>query len=157
MKNSITLVRFQLAKSQFALPLESIESIVQVVEISPLPKMPNHIKGIINLHGTIVPVIDLRILFRLPAKQIELSDQLIIVNTSSHKHALLVDSTSEVLELEKDNIIETDQIIKEIQYVKGVVKLKDDIVLINDVEKFLSTEELDSLANAIEKQNSKSS
>ncbi len=157
MKNSISLVQFQLDKSQFALPLQSIENIVQVVEISPLPNMPDHILGIINLHGTIVPVINLRILFRLPTKQIELSDQLIIVNTSSHKHALLVDSTSKVLELEKDNIIETDQIINEIQYVNGVGKLNGDIILINDVDLFLNPDEIESLTNAINKLKSRSS
>jgi len=142
-------VIFQLTDQQFALPLLVVEQVVQVVEICPWPKMPCYIHGLINLHGEIIPVINIHFLFGLPPKEIKLSDQLIIATTSSRKLAILVDSSHKVLELEEDKIINSDKIMFEMLYIQGVMKLEDGMVLINDVEEFLSTENLEKLESSL--------
>ena len=149
MEIKIKLVIFKIAQQGFALLLSNIERIVQIVEIKRLPKMPEHVSGIINLHGEIIPVINLRFLFNLPKKEIELSDQLIIANTSTRKIALLVDSTQDVVEFSEDKIIKSDKIMLGIQYIKGVIKLDGGMVFFNDLDKFLKPEELELLETSL--------
>ncbi|OQX77618.1 MAG: hypothetical protein B6D64_08010 [Bacteroidetes bacterium 4484_276] len=149
------LVVFQIDNQRFALPLPVVERVVQVVEIFPLPKMSDYVHGIINLHGKIIPVINMRFLFGLPAKEIELSNQLIIAITPSGKLALLVDSTHEVFEFDDDKIVKSDNIMYGMRYVQGVIKTDDGVVLINDVGKFLDPEELKRLENALKESSKK--
>ncbi len=146
------LVVFVLAQQRFALPLSIVDRIVQIVEITHLPKMPEYIMGVINIRGEIIPVVNIRKLFNLPDKKIELSDQLLITKTSVRKIALWVDSTDRVVELEKSEIVNFDEIMQGMEYVQGVFKLDNGMVLIHDVDKFLSTEELILLKKVLEKQ-----
>ena len=142
-------VIFQLTNQQFALPLTVVEQVIQVVEMSPWPKMPEYIHGIINLHGEVIPVINIHFLFGLPTKKIELSDQLIIATTSSRKLAVLVDSSHEVIELEDDKVVNSEKIMFEMMYVQGVMKLENEMVLINDIDEFLSPENLKRLEESL--------
>jgi len=142
MVTNLRLIGFRLDNQRFAIPFQFIESIVHVVEINQLPQMPDFIKGIINFHGIIIPVLSPRILFRMEEKEIELSDQLMIVNTSSRKLALLVDSSQEVFEIKESDMVKSDKILSGIKYLKGVIRLEDEMILINDIDEFLSDEEL---------------
>ncbi|MBI9068209.1 MAG: chemotaxis protein CheW [Salinivirgaceae bacterium] len=146
------LITFKLANQTFALPLADVERVIQVVEMRKLPKTPKSICGIINMHGEILPVINIRLLFMLPVREIELSDQLIIATISSRKVALLVDSTHDVVEIDEEEIIKADKIMFGMKYVTGVVKLENNMVLINDIAKFLSPEELTKLEVEIKNQ-----
>ena len=146
----IKLVGFNIDKQHFGLPLDVVEKVVQVVWIQPLLKMPEYICGIINLHGEIIPVINVRYIFALSKKEIELSDQLIIATASNKKFALLVDSSREVIEINENDIIKSEQIIFGMRYVQGVVELDDGMLLINDIDKFLSEDELKNLEEVLE-------
>lgn len=145
MKKLINLIVFQLNNQRFALPLNVIERVVHVVEIHTLPKMPDYLHGIINVHGEVTPVINVRFLFGLKPKEVELSDRFIIATTSSLKIALLVDSTNEVVEFNENEIVNSDKFMYGKRYIKGVIKLKDGMVLINDIDEFLSPNELEQL------------
>ena len=147
----IRLITFKLANQRFALPLTDVERVIQVVEMRKLPKMPDYICGIINMHGEILPVINLRLLFNLPDREIELSDQLIIANISSRKIALQVDSTHDIVEIEEEEIIKADKIVFGMEYVTGVVKLKNNIILISEINKFLTPEVLNKLEAELKK------
>ena len=114
MGDKIKLVIFQLALHKFALPISAVERIIQIVEISELPKSPEFLMGIINVHGEIVPVIDPRVLFDLPLKEIELSDQLIFVKTANVKIALWVDVTNEVLDIPLEKYIDIKKEVENI-------------------------------------------
>lgn len=147
---NLKFVSFGIGSQRFGLPYQLVERIVQVVEIRPLPQTPDFISGIINFHGTVIPVITPRILFGIPEKGIELSDQLMIVNTSSRKLALLVDSTYEVFDIKENEIIKSDKILSGMKYLKGVIKLEDEMILISDIDEFLSDEELKRLEIAMD-------
>jgi len=146
----LKLVGFNIDDHRFGLSLEVVEKIVQLVWIQPILKMPEYICGIINLHGEIIPVINVRYIFGLPNKETELSDQLIIATVSNKKFALLVDSTREVIEVNENDIIKSEQIIFGMKYVRGVVEFDDGMLLINDIDKFLNEDELKSLEEVIE-------
>ncbi len=144
------LVIFQIDNQKFALPLSVVESAIQIVEIRALPKSPKYICGIINLHGDIVSVINMRSLFGLPEKEVELSDKLIIVSISGLKVALWVNLVNEVIEINERDIVSSDNIEYGGKSVKGIVKLENGMILLNEVEKFLNHEELKELELAIQ-------
>jgi purine-binding chemotaxis protein CheW len=150
-KEKLKLLIFKIDNQQFALPITAVEKVIEIVDIRLLPKTPKYVCGIINMHGEIISVINLRLLFGLQEKEIELSDQLLIVSTSLFKHALWIDSTDKIIEIDRNKIVHSEEIKYGEKYVQGVVKLENGMVLINDVEKFLSSDELKELELALKK------
>jgi purine-binding chemotaxis protein CheW len=135
------LVLFALDEQRYALALASVERAVRAVAITSLPKAPSAVLGIVNVKGNVVPVYDLRRRFRLPEREINLTDQLMIARTSRQIVALLVDTVNGVFEVPEEEITSAEKILPEVEYVRGVVKLPDGLVLIHDLDRFLSSEE----------------
>lgn len=146
------LVIFFLDEQRFALYISAVERIVRIVEITPLPKAPAFVQGIINYQSQILPVINMRKQFRLPDREINLSDQLIITYTPKRTIALLVDSVGDIVECSEEEIVKADKVFAGIEYVKGMIKLEDGIVLLHDLEKLLSVVENKNLEKALKKQ-----
>jgi CheW-like domain len=92
MNKSNPLVVFSLDEQRYALFLPVVERVLRIVAISPLPKAPEIVLGVLNVQGRIIPIIYLREWFSLPQREICLSDQLIIARTSRQTVAILVDS-----------------------------------------------------------------
>lgn len=149
MNKSSQIVVFILGDQRYALHLSAVERIVRVVEIILLPKAPDIVLGIINVHGQIIPVVNIRKRFRLLEREIALSNQLIIANTSSRAVALLVDEVHGVLEISEREMIEAGKILPDMDYVEGVIKFEDGMILIHDLNTFLSIEEEKALDSAM--------
>ena len=135
------IIIFSLDEPRYALPLSLVERVVRIVEITPLPKAPDIVMGVINMHGQILPVINVRRRFNLPEREIRLEDQLIIVNTSKRMVALVVDSVSGVHKLEERELGIAKQELPYAGYIEGVVKLEQGLFLICDLDQFLSLDE----------------
>jgi purine-binding chemotaxis protein CheW len=144
------LVSFNLDDQKYALFLSAVIRIIRVVEITSLPKAPDIVLGVINMHGLIVPVLDIRKRFRLPQREIQLEHQLIVASTSKRTVALLVDFVSDVVEISEEKIIAGEHILPGMEYVEGVVKTEDDMILIHDLEQFLSLQEEKALHESME-------
>ncbi|MDD5171198.1 MAG: chemotaxis protein CheW [Syntrophales bacterium] len=149
MNRSIRLVNFNLDDQQYALFLSAVIRIIRVVEITSLPKAPEIVLGVINMHGRIIPVFDIRKRFRLPQREMQLDDQLIVAATSKRTVALLVNSVSDVIEIQEAQMVAGEQILSGLAYVEGVVKTEDGMILIHDLEQFLSLQEEEALQEAI--------
>lgn len=152
MTDTQKLLVFQIAKLRFALPVSDVEMAIQVVEIRPMIKMPKYLLGLINMDGQIIPILNIRHIFGLKRKSIELTDQIVIVKSNKLSMGILVDRTHRLIEIEEKDIINTDEIEYNQNFIKGVVKLKDGMVLINDINKFLSSDELNRIENLMEKE-----
>ena len=153
MNRLIRLVHFNLDDQKYALFLSAIIRIIRVVEITGLPKAPEIVLGVINMHGRIIPVFNIRRRFRLPQREMQLGDQLIIASTSKRTVALLVDSVNDVIEIPEEKIIAGEKILPGLEYVEGVVKTEDGMILIHDLEQFLSLQEEKVLHEALEELN----
>ena len=153
MNRLIRLVHFNLDDQKYALFLSAIIRIIRVVEITGLPKAPEIVLGVINMHGLIIPVFDIRKRFRLPQREMQLDDQLIIASTSKRTVALLVDSVNDVIEIPEEKNIAGEKILPGLEYVEGVVKTEDGMILIHDLEQFLSLQEEKALHEALEELN----
>jgi purine-binding chemotaxis protein CheW len=145
----LKLVVFTLDDQQYALHLSAVERIVLAVEVTPLPKGPEIVIGVINVQGRIIPVFNIRKRFRLPEHEIELSDQFIIAHTSKRTVALVADRVKDIFDRSDQEIISAEEIVPGIEYVKGVVKLEDGLVLIHDLDTFLSLQEEIALDKAL--------
>ena len=146
---SCKYVVFLLDGQRYALQLSTVERVIKVVDITPLPKAPKIVLGIINNQGQVIPVVNIRSRFRLPEKEISLSDQLIVANTSKRQFAILVDSATGIIESPTEEIVPPEQILPHLNFLEGVIKLEDGIVLIHDLDTFLSLEEEKSLNVAV--------
>ena len=143
------LVVFALEDQRYALHLSAVERIVRAVEMTPLPKAPEIVIGVINLQGRIIPVINIRKRFHLSEREMELSDQLIIANTARRTVALVVDTVDGVIGRLSEEVTPADQVLPRIEYVEGIVKLENGLVLIHDLDKFLSIDEGTKLDEAL--------
>jgi purine-binding chemotaxis protein CheW len=148
---NLQLVVFALDDQRYALHLSAVERIVRAVEMTPLPKAPKIVIGVINVQGRIIPVFNIRRRFHLPEREIELSDQLIIANTARRTVALVVDTVDGVIERLSEEVTPADQVLPRIEYVEGIVKLENGLVLIHDLDKFLSIDEEAKLDEAVNK------
>jgi len=149
MSTSTHLVSLTLAEQRYALPLSQVERVLRALEITPLPKAPEIILGVINVRGKVIPVVDVRKRFHLPERRISPSDQIIISHTSRRRVALIVDEVNGVIEPPESFVIDAGNILPHMEYVEGVVKLKDGMILIHDLDRFLSLEEESNLTKAL--------
>lgn len=143
------LVVFFLDEQRYALRLSAVKRIVRAVEVTPLPAAPEIVLGVINAEGRIIPVVNIRRRFRLPETEMNLSDNLIIARTSKREVALLADFVSGVVEVLSEAVIEASKILPRIEYVEGVAKLEDGMVLIHDLDRFLSFEEDEKIGESV--------
>lgn len=135
------------------LQASAVEQIVQAVEITPLPQAPAITLGVINVHGTIIPVINFRVRFGLPHRDIALSDRLVIARTARRSLAFVVDTVEDVVEYAESEITDSAVLVSEVEQITGLAKSQDDIIFIHDLERFLTSGEAVSLDNAMARSN----
>jgi purine-binding chemotaxis protein CheW len=147
---TLQLIVFTLDSQRYALHLPVVERAIRMVEISPLPKSPEIVIGVVNYHGAVIPVLNIRRRFRLPEREPELGDQLLIARTASRIVALVVDTVHDVITLPSGELVEPEAILSKLEHLEGVVKLDDGMVFIQDLDAFLSLDEERALEAAIE-------
>jgi purine-binding chemotaxis protein CheW len=135
------MVVFTVNELLFAIPLEVVVTVIHSVEIRKLPKCPEIISGIINVKGQIIPVVDIRKRFGEAAHEIELSDRLIITDTRKRRVAIWVDAVIGIRDFNKEQITEVKNIVPFAEYISGVAKVTEGLVLIYDLDQFLSLDE----------------
>jgi purine-binding chemotaxis protein CheW len=135
------LVVFTLDAQLYALPLASVQRVVRMVEVTPLPKAPEIVLGVIDVHGSIIPVMSMRRRFGRPEPEASLNGQLIVADTGTRCVALVVTSVTGVIERTVEEVTEAEKIVPGAQYVEGISKLEDGIVFIHNVDRFLSKKE----------------
>jgi purine-binding chemotaxis protein CheW len=106
--------------------------------------------GVINARGRVIPVVSIRKRLCLPARAPHLSDQLLIARTSKRAVALVVDAVSEVMALSGQEVVPGETILAHWDHVAGVAKRPDGLILIHDLDRFLSLEEEQALHDAME-------
>ncbi len=150
-------VVFLLDELRCCIPLSRVERVVPVMEITPLPGAPRVILGLINLRGSVIPVIDCRQRFGLGVREPLLSDQLVIVRAKVRTAALLVDQTAGVADVAVEQTAGQAGIPPHASHVAGVARLRDGLVVINDVDAFLTAAEEAGLEEALQQRSRRES
>lgn len=143
-------VVFRLDEQRYALPLSSVTRIVAAAQVTPIPNAPAIVLGALNLHGDVIPVLDVRQRFQLPQREIGVADQFLIATTRGRLVALVVDEALGLVERQASDVIGANRITPGLDQFQGVLKLDDGLVLIHDLEKFLSLDEAQLLDRAME-------
>lgn len=149
MSDPTQLVVFRLDEQLYALPLAVVERVVRAVEITPLPKAPSIVLGVIDVEGQVLPVLNIRRRFQLSEREIGPDDQFLIAHTARHKVVLAINEAMGVIKRLSTQIVDLAQIAPGLEQFQGVVKLDDGMALIHDLEGFLSLTEVEALAVAM--------
>lgn len=149
MRELLRVVVFRLDGQRYALPLAVVERIVRAVEVTPLPRGPPIVLGVINVGGGILPVLNLRRRFLLPEREIGPADQFLIAQTARRAVALVIDEAHGVIEYDPSAVTGLDRIVPGLEQFRGVVKLDDGLVLIHDLETLLSLDEARAMDEAM--------
>lgn len=134
-------VVFALDGQRYALPLHSVRRIVRAVEVTPLTGAPAIVLGAIDVEGRVVPVLDIRQRFGLPAREVAPADQFLIATMAGRTVVLVIDEALDVIECEASAVTGSGDLTPGPGHLEGVVRLDDGLVLLHDLEKFLSLEE----------------
>lgn len=136
-------VTFRLNQEYYGINIQNVENIEKVLPITRIPHTINYVKGVVNLRGIIVPVVDLRARFGLVKKANTDESRIIIVNLEDNKIGMLVDSSSEVLQITDDDIDASPNVKKEFnnEFVKNIGKKNGRIIMLIDLYKVLNIEQ----------------
>ncbi|HEY3699512.1 MAG TPA: chemotaxis protein CheW [Spongiibacteraceae bacterium] len=143
------VVIFELDTQRFALPLAIVTRVERAIAITILPEAPAVIAGVINVRGVLLPVISLRRRLLLPERTLSLSDQLIVARGSRRIYALLVDAVLDVADYAAADFVAAQTLSAGGDSFHGALRLPDGIVLIHDIDRFLSLEDERALAQAL--------
>jgi purine-binding chemotaxis protein CheW len=142
---------FHLANEEFGIRVLKVREIMGLQEITAVPQTPSHIKGVINLRGKVVPVIDLRLKFGLPIAEYTQRTCIIVTQVQGESSSVLmgivVDGVSEVLNLTGPEIEDTPDFGEEIsgRYLLGMAKVKGKVKILLDIDKVLTAQEVGGL------------
>ncbi len=144
------LVVFELANEFYGIDIAVVESIIKMQAITQLPQTPCYIKGVTNLRGTVLPVIDLRTRFGLASQPDTKQTRVIIVTMGKIKVGVMVDDVSEVLRVPDQSIEPLPPMVNSVNadFLKGIVRLEDRLIILLEVAKVLDLQEQQVLADA---------
>jgi len=136
---------FFLGKETYGIEIRCVTEIMGMQAITKMPEMPDYIKGIINLRGLIIPLLDVRLRFGKEPREYDDRTCVVVIDLSGVSVGLIVDSVSEVLTISPENIGEVPTLNNSLKsnFVKSIGKLESGVVLLLDCDKLLNSEELD--------------
>lgn len=134
-------VIFKLDKEYYGIPINNVIYIERMQEITRVPNGPKFLRGVINLRGEVIPLIDLRQKLNMETKEVDNNSRIIVVLEGEVMIGLIVDSSSEVIEIDKDNIDNppTSSENGELSYVYGVGKTSDRLVILLELSKIIES------------------
>lgn len=148
---------FNLANEEYGIEILKIKEIIGLMEITSLPRTPDFVKGVINLRGKVIPVIDLRLKFIMPEIEHTEKTCIIVVEVSAESEdiqiGIIVDSVSEVLNVAADDLEETPNFGVDIgtEFILGMAKSQNKVRTLLEIDKVLSAKDVNILSEKLEK------
>ncbi|MDF2814962.1 MAG: chemotaxis protein CheW [Paenibacillus sp.] len=145
MGEELKVIVFTLAHEQYGVEVERVRTIERMQPLTRVPRTPAFVKGVINLRGVVVPVIDLRGRFQLPESDYTDNSRIIIVAVKEMEVGLIVDSANDVLDVDSDHIEDPPEIVGGIRakYLRGVAKLSSgNLLVLLNLEEVLNKSEI---------------
>ena len=140
---------FTIGSEAYGLEIKYVTEIIGIQEISEVPQLPEYIRGIINLRGKIIPVMDVRLRFKKPIREYNDRTCIIVVDIKEVSVGLIVDAVSEVMIIQEQDVVAPPQLNQgsNNRYIKGIGKVGSEVKLILDCNKLLNDDEVESLEN----------
>lgn len=132
---------FVLGKEEYGLEILKVREIIGAlgIKITAVPQMPDEIKGVLNLRGSVIPIIDLRMRFDMPEKEYSRESCIIVLNVAGRLISIAVDAVSEVLDITENEIDDPPQFGSSVdtEFITGMGKVKDKVVMLLNIDKVL--------------------
>ncbi|MGD2061969.1 MAG: chemotaxis protein CheW [Nitrospirota bacterium] len=141
---------FNLGEERYGLEILKVQEIIGRTEFTPLPNMPDHVRGVINLRGTVVPVVDLRSRFRMKPRVYDKLTAIIVVNVRSKTMGIVVDTVADVMGIPEESIQDTPSFSTSQKiasdYIAHIGKVGNTMIILLDIDKVLDITDLTAMA-----------
>lgn len=146
----LQLVTFRIGEEEFGVNILQVQEIIRMLDVTKVPKAPDFVEGVINLRGKVIPIIDLRKRFGLPARERDKMNRIIVVEIGATVVGFIVDAVSEVLRLPASTVEPPPPVVAglDAEYISGVGKLDDRLLIMLDMNRLLSRDEKTALGAA---------
>ena len=143
----LQFVGFRLDREEYAIPITTIQEIIVMKPITRIPQVPAAIEGLINLRGSVIPIINLRRLFALPPRDFDDETRTVIVNVGDRILGYVVDEVTQVMRIAADQIQPAPVAVAAVasRHIAGLARIDDRLLIILDIEKLLLPRDLEAL------------
>jgi len=140
---------FELANEYYGLWIGYVTEIIGILPFTEVPELPPYVRGIFNLRGRIIPLMDMRLRFQKEFVEYDERSCVIVIDVAENTVGLIVDSVSEVISFEETDIIEQPMLSSGVsnQFIKSIGKVGNEVKLLLDCDKLLSNQEIEILLN----------
>jgi len=142
---------FRIAEESYGIGIRHILEIIELQRISQVPDMPAYVKGVINLRGKVIPVVDLRMRFGLPERPYDDRTCIVVADIARATLGFIVDTVEEVIEIPESQVEEAPRFRTQSgkdRYISGMGKVGDDVKILLDVETLVRDEDVRAMAAA---------
>lgn len=141
------IVSFRLANEEYGVNIMRVQEIILSGEITQMPEVPDYIRGLINLRGHVIPIVDLRLRFGLPVGKHDEHTRIIVVNVGSKTIGMVVDAVNEVLRINEEQIEPPPSSVVGIDhaYIQSLVKFEDKLLILLNMDRLLSHEDMNKI------------
>jgi len=149
------IVSFRLANEEYGVDIMRVQEIILMGKITKMPEVPDYICGLINLRGHVIPIVDLRKRFGLPAQENTEHTRTIVVNVHDRTIGIVVDAVSEVLRISAEQIEPPPSSVSGVDhnYIRGLVKFDEKLLILLNIEEILSQVDQTKLVGSIDAAN----
>ncbi len=146
--DQLQLVTFEVASEEFAVDILSVHEINRMMDLTRVPQSPPEVEGVINLRGRIIPVLDLRKRFGMPAGNRDEHNRIIVVEVLGRVLGFIVDRVHEVLRIDSSIVEPAPAMVCSIDsdFISGVGKLQDRLIILLDLAKLFQNQTLEKIA-----------
>ena len=150
-KNTSQFVGFRLLDQEYVFPIGQIQEIVILDRVTRMPQVADYVEGVSNLRGTIIPVINLRLLFGLESRPADDETRTIVVNVGTRTMGCTVDAVTQVIRIPVDDIQPAPDIIagEGTPWIDGFAKIDDRLLIVLDINELLDPAKLDQVRDAV--------
>ncbi|MCX7708977.1 MAG: chemotaxis protein CheW [Clostridia bacterium] len=138
---------FTLGRESYGIEIRYVTEIIGIQQITEVPELPEYIRGIINLRGKIIPVMDVRLRFKKDFREYNDRTCVIVIDISDLSIGLIVDSVSEVISIPDSEIVVPPEMNKDSsKYIKGIGKVGSEVKLLLDCERLLNEDDIENIS-----------
>ncbi len=137
---------FSLDREEYGIEIKYVTEIVGMQTITTVPELPDYVKGVINLRGKIIPVLDVRVRFRKEVHQYNERTCIVVIDFSDYLVGLIVDRVAEVINIKDESIVPPPNFAGTNRFIKGIGKSSNGVKLILECRRLLNDEELETIS-----------
>ena len=143
---------FSLGDEEYGIAIRNVTEIIGIQNVTDLPDMPDYVKGVINLRGKVIPVLDVRLRFNLKERDYDERTCIVVVSINDMAVGLIVDSVSEVIDIPANDIEPSPKVKKgeSSRFIDGLGKVDDEVKILLDIQNLLFDSEMEMIKQSIE-------